>query len=201
MTSFVAPILANMPPPNYRVSIPEGAEVWHQAATPLFLVMALVFGTWWLARFRTVQSSAGRAVFLALVGFVATTYTAWWIWTNRIDSVPNRDFSSVLAVEMPFLYFGFSLLFSLTAQWRVNLALSITEPHRQSRWIGLLTLLVALGMVLTLVIALDRTEYWPLLFTLISSVALVIWMIVIAVNWCWARYGERAASYRCDVPS
>lgn len=189
-------MLANMPPPSYRVNIPTGSEDWHEVAAPIFLAVAFFFALLWLSHFRTVRSSYGRAVILAFIGFAATSYTAWWIWTNRIDMVQSRSFDTILACEMPIFFFCFGLLFSLTCRLREEAAIeseSSDIPQRKRDWRNrFLAVLVALGLAATLVIAPGRPDVWPALFAGFSVIALTIWFVVIAAVWCWAHYSDGA---------
>lgn len=188
-------LLANMPPPSYRVDMPTDSKAWHEVAGPIFLAVAFFFAMIWLARFRTVRTGCGRAVILACIGFAATSYTAWWIWTNREAMPPSRSVAAHLAVEMPFYFFCFGLLFSLLMQFREHTVESESSkpPHYLRRWTKtLLAILIAIGLLTTLILAPGRPDVWPALLAGFSAVALVIWFIVIAAVWCRAHCGEGA---------
>ena len=103
-------LIANMPPPNYRIEIPEGQREWFEVAPGLFLSLAFAFGGWYLLRYRSIRSTAARVSLLLGLGSLALWYTAQWIWSHESPrEVISHNFSAALADDMPYVWLLFCL--------------------------------------------------------------------------------------------
>ena len=115
---ILAILLANGPPPSYRVELPPGSEEWYQFAAPIALSFAIAAIGLWAARSRSLRTTAGRFLLWVCVGSLAVAYSAWWVWNHRSGRTVQPDLVSWPAVHMPCVWIVFcAVLIALGWRW------------------------------------------------------------------------------------
>jgi hypothetical protein len=175
-------ILANMPPPSYYINIPTDQEELYQLAGPIFLSLAATFAGWWLIRYRSLKTVSGRVMFLACAGSLAVSYTAFWIWCNRVSGLVSPSIAATLANQMHLYWAGFCMLFFVYTRWNRNVHVNANAEKSGTRPLKMLESLMVIGAVSTFVLAPSRWDVWPMLLVAFWSLAFVIWGIVSGIR-------------------
>jgi hypothetical protein len=120
-------VWANMAP-SYSVQVPSGREPLYEWAAPVFLVLATAAGVVWLVRCRTMRTGRARALVWTAAGCLVVSYSAWWVWEHRDDTVHNPGWAAWAAVWMPCLWPA-ACLFVISIAWKRIYSM---EPSRVS---------------------------------------------------------------------
>jgi hypothetical protein len=97
-------LIANAPPPSYRVTIPAGRESVYELVAPLFVALAITSGGIWLARGRRLRARTSRLLLWLSAGGLSIAYSSWWVWEHRGDLVHSPSLADLLAIFMPGLW-------------------------------------------------------------------------------------------------
>src|SRR5438128_2443977 len=105
-----AELLANMPPPHFRVAVPPGREMLYAAAAPLCLSVAAVAGGLWCLRRKALRPGPRRGLLWLAAGCLAVAYSSHWVWSHRHDGTMSPDLAAWVAVSMPWLWGSFVVI-------------------------------------------------------------------------------------------
>ena len=111
------PLVGNMPPPSYQVTIPPGREWVYEIVPWVFVALAVAAGGLWLARRRVLRPATRRTLLWLAAGGLAVGYSSAWLWGHRDAGVVPPDLPASVAVWMHGVW-GVSAAVVLLAGWR-----------------------------------------------------------------------------------